>query len=80
MNGLHSEIMLTQIIVVMTTLKIVNKLLITKFMTNFEHKYKVEFESVIFKRLDAKFAKPIIIRIKMNVAANESIASKIFLH
>ena len=79
MNGLNSETMLTQIILVLTILRIVSKLQITKVGTNFERKYKVEFESAIFKRLDAKFAKTII-RNKKDVAANESIASKISLH
>ena len=80
MSGLHSEIMLTQIILAVTILKIVGKLQITKVTTDFEHKYEVELESAIFERLDVKFAKTIIIRIKTNVAANESIASKISLH
>ena len=80
LNGLHSEFMLTQIILAVTILKIVGKLQITKVMTDFEHKYEVELESEIFKRLDAKFAKTIIIRIQRNAAANESITSKIFLH
>ena len=80
MNGLHSEIMLTQIILAVTILKIVRKLQITKVMTDFEHKYEVELESAIFERLDAKFAKTIILRIKSNVAANESITSEISLH
>ena len=79
MNGLHSEIMLTQIILVVTILQIVGKLQITKVMTDFERKYEVELESAIFERLDAKFAQTIIIRIKRNVAANESITSKISL-
>ena len=64
----------------MTILKIFNTLQITKVMTDLEHKYEVELESAIFERLDAKFAKTIIIRIKRNVAANESITSKISLH
>ena len=72
MNGLHREITLTQIILAVTILRIVRKLQITKAMTDFEHKYEVELESAIFERLDAKFAKTIIIRIKRNVAANES--------
>ena len=38
-------------------------------MTDFEHKYEVELESAIFERLNAKFAKTIIIRLKRNVAA-----------
>ena len=80
MNGLHSEIMLMQIILAVTILKIVRKLQITKVMTDFEHKYEVELESAIFERLDAKFAKTIILRIKSNVAANESITSEISLH
>ena len=80
MNGLHREFMLTQIILAVTILQIVGKLQITKVMTDFEHKYEVELESAIFERLDAKFAKTIIIRIKRNVAANESITSKISLH
>ena len=79
MNGLHSEFMLTQIILAVTILKIVGKLQITKVMTDFEHKYEVELESAIFERLDAKFAKTIIIRLKRNVAANESKTSKISL-
>ena len=49
-------------------------------MTDFEHKYEVELESAVFERLDAKFAKTIIIRLKRNVAANESVTSKISLH
>ena len=77
MNGLHSEIMLTQIVLAVTILKILGKLQITKIMMDFEHKYEVEPKSVIFERLDAKFAKTIVIRIKRNVAANESIMSKI---
>ena len=50
-NGLHSEIMLTQIILVMAILKIVStdKLQFTEVMTDFEHKYKVELESAIFE-------------------------------
>ena len=80
MNGLHSEFILTQIILAVTILKIVGKLQITKVMTDFEHKYEIELESAIFERLDAKFAKTIIIRIKRNVAANESITSEISLH
>ena len=80
MNGLHSEFMLTQIILAVTILKIVGKLQITKVMTDFEHKYEVELESAIFERLDAKFAKTIIIRLKRNVAVSESITSKISLH
>ena len=80
MNGLHSESMLTQIILVVTILKIVRKLQITKVATDFEHKHEVELESAIFERLESKFAKTIIIRIKRNVAANESITSKISLH
>ena len=81
MNGLHSKIMLTQIILVVMILKIVRKLQITKvIMTDFEHKYAVELESAIFEKLDAKFTKTIIIRIKRNVAANESTTSKISLH
>ena len=80
MNGLHSEFMLTQIIFAVTILKIVGKLQITKVMTDFEHKYEVELESAIFERLDAKFAKTIIIRLKRNVAASESITSKISMH
>ena len=67
--------MLMQIILAVMILKIVGKLEITKVMTDFEHKYEVELE-----RLDAKFAKTIVIRIKRNVAANESITSKISLH
>ena len=78
MNGWHTEIMLTQIILVtIGLLKIVRKLQITKVMTDFEHKYEVELEPAIYERLDAKFAKTFIIRIKRNVAANESITSKI---
>ena len=80
MNGLHNEIMFMQIIIAVTILKIVKKLQITKVMTDFEHKYEVELESAIFERLDAKFAKTINIRIKRNVAANESITSEISLH
>ena len=49
-------------------------------MTDFEHKYEVELKCAIFERLDAKLAKTIIIRIKRNVSANESIMSKISLH
>ena len=66
MNGLPSEIMLTQIILVVTILKIVRKLQITKVMTDFEHKYEVELKSVIFesRRLNAKFAKTIISKLK----------------
>ena len=79
-NGLHSEIMLTQIILVVTMLKIVGKLQITKVMTDFEHKYEVELESAILDRLDAKFAKTIMISIEKNLAANKSITSKVFLH
>ena len=67
MKGLHCEFMLTQIILAVTILKIVGKLQITKVMTDFEHKYEVELESAIFERLDAKFAKTIIIRLKRNV-------------
>ena len=63
MNGLHSEFMLMQIILAVTILKIVGKLQITKVMTDFEHKYEVKLESAIFERLDAKFAKTIIIRL-----------------
>ena len=48
MNELHSEIIMTQIILVVTILKIVRKLQITKVKTDFEHKYKVELESAIF--------------------------------
>ena len=81
MNGWHTEIMLTQIILVtIGLLKIVRKLQITKVMTDFEHKYEVELESAIYERLDAKFAKTFIIGIKRNVAANESITSKISSH
>ena len=72
--------MLMQIMPVVTILKIVKKLQITKVMTDFEHKYEVELESAIFERLDVKFAKTIIIRIKRNVAANEIITSKTSLH
>ena len=60
MNGLHSEIMLMQIILV-TMLKIVRKLQNTKVMTDFEHRYEVELKSAIFERLDAKFAMTIIV-------------------
>ena len=49
MNGLLSEIMLTQIILVVTILKIVRKLQITKVMIDFELKYEVELEPAIFK-------------------------------
>ena len=59
-------------------LKIVRKLQITKVMTDFEHKYEIELESAIFERLDAKFAKTIIIRIKRNDAVNDRIMSKGF--
>ena len=64
MNGLHSEIMWTQIAacLLLRLLKIVRKLQITKVMTDFEYKYEVELEFAIFERLDAKFAKTIIIR------------------
>ena len=72
--------MLTQIILAVTILKIVGKLQITKVMTDFEHKYEVELEPAIFERLHAKFAKTIILRIKGNTAASESITSKISLH
>ena len=61
----------------MTILKTVRKLQITKVMTDVEGKYEVEFKSAIFQRLDANFAKTIIIRIKSNVAPNESITSQI---
>ena len=82
MNVLHSEIMLTQIILAVTILKIaiVRKLQITKVITDFEQNYEVEPQSAIFERLDTKFAKTIIIRIQRNVAANESITSNISLH
>ena len=80
MNGLHSEFMLTQIVLAVTILNIVGKLQITKVSTDFEHKYEIKLESAIFERLDAKFAKTIIITIKRNVAANESITSRISLH
>ena len=66
MNGLQSEFMLTQIMLAVTIPKIVGKLQITKVMTDYEHKYEVELDSAIFERLDAKFAKTIIIRIKRN--------------
>ena len=63
--------MLTQIILV-TILKIVRKLQITKIMTDFDRKYEVKLESAIFERLDTKFATTIIIRIERNVAANKT--------
>ena len=77
MNGLHSEIMLTHTILAVTILKLVRKLQITKVMTDFERKYEVALESAIFERLDAKFAKTIILRIKRNVAAKKSITSNL---
>ena len=49
-------------------------------MTDFEHKYEVELKSAIFKGFDAKYAKTSIAGIKRNVAANESITSKIYSH
>ena len=58
-------------------LKIARKFQITKVMTDFKLKYEVELQFAIFERLDAKFAKTIIIRIIRNVAANESISSNV---
>ena len=50
-------------------------------MTDFEHKYEVKLESVIFKRLDAKFAKTITIKIEGSVyfAINSIIAFRSIL-